>query len=211
MYIEQTATDAKEAKLHHSLITKSLNTLLGIISGLVCDGDLNDKEIAYLSTWCSEHEQLARVYPANIIYRRVHEVLMNGKISEEDRNHFSEELRNISGNDFNNTGSALPEHISSVFDDDPLVVIENNTFVLTGKFLFGTRNACEKAIMDRKGIVKQYVTNDTNFLVVGSLSSPDWITENFGRKIQKAAEMSTSGDFEISIIREVDWTMSLNK
>ena len=64
MYVEQTATAAKETKLH-SLITKSLNTLLGIISGLVCDGDLNDKEIAYLSTWCSEHEQLARVYPWN--------------------------------------------------------------------------------------------------------------------------------------------------
>lgn len=209
MFIHQSENNAKESKLHQSLITKSLNTLLGIISGLVCDGDLNDSEISYLRTWCSEHEFLAKVYPANIVYRRIHEVLMHGKISDEDRNHFTEELQNISGNDFSNTGSALPEHIASIFDDDPFVVIENNTFVFTGQFLFGTRIACEKAITDRHGFVKSYVTNDTNFLVVGSLSSPDWITANFGRKIQKAAEMSNSGDYEISIIREVDWVLSL--
>jgi hypothetical protein len=45
--------------------------------------------------------------------------------------------------------------------------------------------------------------------VVGTRTSPDWIADKFGRKIQKAAEMASSGDYEISIIREVDWAMSL--
>ena len=55
----------------------------------------------------------------------------------------------------------------------------------------------------------QHLTNQTNYLVIGSRSSPDWITENFGRKIQKAAEMASSGDFEIAIIREADWAMQV--
>ena len=45
--------------------------------------------------------------------------------------------------------------------------------------------------------------------MVGTRTSPDWIADKFGRKIQKAAEMASSGDYEISIIREVDWAMSL--
>jgi hypothetical protein len=58
-------------------------------------------------------------------------------------------------------------------------------------------------------MVKNYITNNTNYLVIGTRTSPDWIAENFGRKIQKAAEMSSSGDYEIAIIREVDWAMNL--
>ena len=53
------------------------------------------------------------------------------------------------------------------------------------------------------------VSRKTNYLIVGSLASPNWIIENFGRKIQKAAEMAQSGDFEISIIREADWAIAL--
>jgi hypothetical protein len=48
-----------------------------------------------------------------------------------------------------------------------------------------------------------------NYLVVGAMASPTWIESNFGRKIQKAAEMAESGDFEIAIIRETDWAMAL--
>jgi NAD-dependent DNA ligase len=96
-----------------------------------------------------------------------------------------------------------------VFDDDPMVIIEENKFVFTGIFLFGTRAACESAVIRRGGMIASSVTTDTNYLVVGSRSSPDWIVANFGRKIQKAAEMAISGDFEISIIREADWVASL--
>ena len=57
--------------------------------------------------------------------------------------------------------------------------------------------------------MKDYITEKTNYLVIGTRTSPDWIAENFGRKIQKAAEMATSGNYEISIIREADWVMGL--
>jgi hypothetical protein len=41
------------------------------------------------------------------------------------------------------------------------------------------------------------------------MASPDWIVANFGRKIQAAAEMAQSGQYEIAIIREADWVMAL--
>ena len=199
----------KHKKMEASLIIKSLNSLMGIIAGVVGDGELNNKEILFLKTWCDENRHIAGEYPANIIFRSVHEVLIDNVITEKERDHLLHVLKNISGNDFSNTGSALPEHIESIFDNDPTVIFANNEFVFTGEFMFGTRVACQQAVTRRGATVKDYVTHKTNYLVIGTRSSPDWITQNFGRKIQKAAEMASSGDFEISVLREVDWTISL--
>jgi NAD-dependent DNA ligase len=199
----------KNAKLETSLIIKSINSLLGIVSGIVSDGELNELELRYLKIWCDENKHIANQYPANIIFRRIHEVFIDSVITQEEREYLLNELKIISGNDFSNTGSALPEHIESVFDDDPTVIFNQNEFVFTGRFMFGTRSACESAVLQRGGMVKNYITNSTNYLVIGTRTSPEWIAENFGRKIQKAAEMSSSGDYEISIIREVDWAMNL--
>ena len=199
----------KHKKMETSLIIKSLNSLMGIIAGVVGDGELNNKEILFLKTWCDENRHIAGEYPANIIFRSVHEVLIDNVITGEERDHLLHVLKNISGNDFSNTGSALPEHIESIFDNDPTVIFADNEFVFTGEFMFGTRVACQQAATRRGATVKDYVTQKTNYLVIGTRSSPDWITENFGRKIQKAAEMASSGDFEISVLREVDWTISL--
>jgi NAD-dependent DNA ligase len=199
----------KASKIDTSIIVKSLNSLLGIVSGLVSDGELNDKEIIFLKTWCDENRHIAGEYPANIIFRRLHEVLLDGIITSEERDHLLHELTILSGNNFAETGSALPEHIEAVFDNDPTVVFEGNEFVFTGKFVFGTRPTCEAAVIKRGSQVKDYITQNTNYLVIGTRSSPEWIAENFGRKIQKAADMAQSGDFDISIIREADWAMSL--
>jgi NAD-dependent DNA ligase len=188
---------------------KGLQSLMGIVSGLVCDGHLNDNEIRYLKTWMNDNEDLASIYPANIVYRRVREVLIDDLITEEERDHLTKEMQILTGNNFIETGAALPEHIASVFDDDPHVIFEQNVFVLTGEFLWGTRKECFREIEKRGGLPKDSVTKETNYLVIGTMSSPDWIVSNFGRKIQKAAEMVESGNAEISIIREVDWSMAL--
>lgn len=199
----------KKIAIDQRNITKGLNTLMGIVSGIVCDDHLHDNEIHYLMTWLKENEHIANKYPANIVYRRIHEVLHDGIVTPEEREHLLNELKVLSGNDFTNTGAALPEHIHSAFDDDPLVIHEGNVFVLTGGFLYGTRSVCQKAIEKRGGIAESNVTKRTNYLVVGSTASPDWIVANFGLKIQKAAEMAASGDYEIAIIREADWVMAL--
>lgn len=188
---------------------KALNTLMGIVNGVVCDDHLHDNEIIFLSTWMSENRDVANSYPGNVIYRKVKEVLNDGIITAEERDHLLSELKILSGNDFSNTGSALPEHIASIFDDDPHVIHKGNRFVLTGEFLYGTRASCHRVIESRGGIVSDNITNKTNYVVVGSRSSPDWITENFGRKLQKAAEMIESGEYEICIVREADWVMAI--
>jgi len=196
-------------KTETAIVVKSLNSLMGILSGIVSDGELNNKEILFLKTWCDENRHITGEYPANIVFRRVHEVLIDGVITDEERQRLLRELKVISGNYFSTTGSAMPEHIESIFDNDPTIIYENNEFVFTGEFIFGTRAACQRAVLRRGGTIKDCMTLSANYLVIGSRSSPDWIAENFGRKIQKAVKMASSGEYEIAIIREADWTMSL--
>lgn len=206
---DKNAESSKKFSIDHKNSTKALLTLMGIVNGIVCDNQLHDNEIIFLSSWMSDNEVIARSYPANVIYRRVREVLQDGVITQDERDHLLNELKILTGNQFSNTGDVLPDHISSIFDDDPHVIIQGNVFVLTGEFIYGTREYCKRAIEKRGGITAASVTSKTNYLVVGSRSSTDWIAENFGRKIQKAAEMVQSGNFEISVIREADWTMAI--
>ncbi len=42
----------KHKKIETSLIIKSLNSLMGIIAGIVGDGELNNKEILFLKNLC---------------------------------------------------------------------------------------------------------------------------------------------------------------
>ena len=200
---------ATDAAMQQRLVTRSLNQLMGIVNGVLCDGQLHDSEVHFLSTWLQENEQLKTVYPASLIYRLIREALSDGVLTQDEKEHLLRSLSEISGNDFWKTGAALPETIASVFDDDPTVIFTDNVFVMTGEFMFGTRSACHKATERRGGLPKDSVTNKTNYLVVGSMASPAWIEANFGRKIQRAAEMAESGDFEISIIRETDWALAL--
>lgn len=204
-----TLLTAEVAATHQRLVTRSLNQLMGIVNGVVCDGELHDSEVHFLSTWLQENEQLRDVYPANVIYRLVRETLADGVLTQEEKEHLLKSLSAISGNEFWKTGAALPEHITVIFDNDPMVVFPENTFVMTGDFMFGTRRACHKATEQRGGLTSDNVSKKTNYLVIGALASPYWIESNFGRKIQKAAEMAQSGDFEIAIIREADWAMAL--
>ena len=189
--------------------TKGIQSLIGIVSGLVCDGQLNDSEISYLSTWIAENQELADVFPATIIFRRVREVLADNLITAEERDHLLKEFQELSGNRFHETGAAQPEAISSIFKPNAQVSFQNKVFVFTGEFLWGTRRECFKAVEKRGAIAKDSVTKDTNFLVIGAMASPDWIAANFGRKIQKAVDMSNSKKHDIAIIQEDTWTAFL--
>ena len=42
---------AKNIALDQRKTTNALNTLMGLVNGIVCDGVLNDVEIQFLSTW----------------------------------------------------------------------------------------------------------------------------------------------------------------
>jgi NAD-dependent DNA ligase len=184
-------------------MTKAMQTLLGICRGLTADNHLNDDEIGFLSTWILDNQEVGNEWPGSVIRERIQHVMADGVISEEEREQLLDTLKSISGDEFKETGSA--EAAPVIFPTEEVdIQVEGSTFCLTGKFIFGPRSSVERVIESKGGSISSSITQKTDYLIIGTLSSPDWLHANHGLKIQKAVEMKNSGG-KISIITEKAW------
>lgn len=187
----------------HSL-NKAVGQLLGIVTGVVADGELTDKEVMFLKIWLTEHETVAAEWPGSAIYRAVSEVLFDGVITDEERLYLVDVLQQLVRTDFAMTGAALPDGPVLPVDDQVTVELVNAGVCHTGEFLFGTRAAVERATLKAGGLPVDNVTRRTDVLVIGSRLSAQWAQTTYGRKIQKAKELQDAGT-GIEIISERRW------
>jgi NAD-dependent DNA ligase len=186
---------------------RSLGALVGIAQGLLCDRRLDDKEIHFLHDWLQQNIEIARRWPGDIVHTRVREVLVDGVVTEDERNFLVKTLLNLIGSD----GADLPKpaHVTGLaYDDADPLLFNGKVFCLTGDFVYGPRKSCECVIKKRGGAVSSGVTQKLSYLVIGSLGSPEWKHGSFGLKIEKAMEYKRSGR-EIFIVREDCWTKSV--
>ena len=60
------------------------------------------------------------------------------------------------------------------------------------------------------GEVGQMPGQETDYLVIGELCSPDWVHTTFGRSIEKGVELKQQGH-PIKILSEEHWVNSLSQ
>jgi NAD-dependent DNA ligase len=185
-----------------------MQTLLGICTGICADDFISDREIHFLKTWLNENENVGQYWPGSTITKRVTDILSDGKISEEEKQDFLHLLLEITGTHFAETGSAAPESPALPIDDDPSIYIRNMSFCFTGRFYFGTRAACERAILKLGGIAVDNVSSKLNYLVIGGLIEPSWAHTTYGRKIESATKHQQSGA-DLLIVSEHQWTQAI--
>ncbi len=203
-----TTADAVAHQLANHQLTRSIQMLMGIVTGIVSDGALHDMELQMLRTWLSENQRVSEVWPGSAIARQIDEVLADGVITPEERAHLLDNLQRFVGNDFANTGSVTPEVATLPFDDEAEVDVRMRGVCLTGEFVYGTRAKCERLTEKVGGITLPGVSKKTSYLVVGTHVSPAWVNTSYGRKIMQAMELKLSGH-GIAIIREERWLKSL--
>lgn len=201
----QTAT---LVSIQHRLLTKAAQTLIGICSGITADGAIHDREVQFLSTWLAENPDVARTWPGCEIARRIRSILADGIITPDERADLQDTLQLMCGNFFDGTGAAAPEGPALPIDDDPCILFQHRTFCFTGRFLFGTRAACERAILALGGTAVDSVSKRLDYLVVGTMIEPQWANTTYGRKIEKAVSCRDDGS-EIVIVSERQWTAAL--
>lgn len=195
----------------HRLLTRSAQTLLGICSGLIADGDLNDAEISFLQTWLLENQDIVSVWPGSVIADRIKSSIANGNISETDRSDLLATLRELTGTNFSETGSAQADSPANLPVDDAVNVnFADMQFCFSGKFIYGTRETCHRTTNALGGIVAQNVAHDLDYLVIGSLIKRDWAYESYGRKIEKAAQLRQANG-RPAIISEAHWTAAVKQ
>lgn len=190
-------------------LTKASQVLTGIVTGIVADGQLHDMEIQILSGWLTAHEEVTQHWPGNAIAKLVRQVMEDGVITEEERTHLVGELQAMVGNDFAETGSVSDEVIQLPFDDAAPRLISGSRVCLTGTFVYGTRNACERLAIQAGLEPSSSVSKKVHALIVGTHVSPDWVNTSYGTKIIRAMELREEGH-PILIVRERDWIDNLS-
>lgn len=191
------------------LLKRSCEALLGICSGLIADGELNDKEIIFLSTWLAENEAISKTWPGEVVFAKVREVLADGVVSPEERAYLVNIIEQLAGGSFAETGAIGFNSNGLPTDDSVEVEISGRLFCFTGQFLFGTRTSCEKAIGARGGEAAPNITKKTHYLVIGELASRSWKNTSHGTKIENAVSLQAQG-VPIRIISEAHWVRKLS-
>lgn len=204
--IKQTLLDVQRAIMdmpNIDLYSKEsdINLLNGLCKGIVADRDLSIDEINYLDWWLTQNGMLKRNYPGKHLYQLVKTIKEDGVIDQNESDLLYKALVDFSGTDLN-TGIVDGLSCQLPCDDIDSLDLYGASFCLTGNFVIGKRSIVSKMIEDAGGSVTDRVTQSTNYLVIGGLSSRDWRYSTHGRKIEKAIDDRDSGKSSVKITTE---------
>ena len=186
-----------------------MDSLYGLCSGLLADQKLTDEEIIFLDTWLKEHSDICKDFPANVISSRVRDVLADGIITEEERADLYETISKMLGGTLEDTGVVDGLATRLPVDEVDRIEIPGRRFCFTGKFVYGPRSKCERAVIEMGGEVLKNITAKLDYLVIGTFASRDWAHTSHGRKIEKALEYKEKGR-KIFIVAEETWVKHIS-
>lgn len=201
-------TDFNGEKLNFNAkhrLARAVDQLIGICAGIAADSVLNDQELAFLSTWLTENPEVCAEFPGNQIARRVQATMADGVITESERGDLLETLRQISGNHFSETGAAAADTAAIPSDNPESITFAGKRYCFSGRFMFGSRPACQEAVIALGAQCDSDITLKTDYLVIGTLNSVDWKHESFGRKIERAQKLRDEGSKRPLILTEEQW------
>jgi len=86
-------------------------------------------------------------------------------------------------------------HINPEVYDDPMpdVVFSGKKFVLTGNFVTASRSKVREGIERRGGVVQGQTYPGTDYVLVGTLGSEEWLGDGYGSKIEHALQLKARG------------------
>ena len=194
----------------HRRMERDISEMLGLAKGLLADGRVDENEVILLRTWLKAHPDLRTTWPGDVLTERMERIFADGTVSTEEREDLRELLVDLVGGDAGiigteNAATTLP------FDKPaPQMLFRDHVFVLTGKFAFGPRFACQHVTQQAGAVCEENVTQRSHYLVIGTFGSRDWVHTSHGRKIEEAIECRGKGQ-EVFIVGEDHWAASLPK
>ncbi|MBR2677754.1 MAG: hypothetical protein IKE28_12730 [Solobacterium sp.] len=163
----------------YSRTTIALQTLKGIVNGIIADDVINEGELLSLRAWMSQNMELHGNYPFDTLFETIEKVMEDNTITSEEQ----EELLSIFRRFTDPIGLAQDMDVS----------IAGKTCCLSGNFVYGSKSTVEKKIIEMGGTIVPSVTKKTDVLIVGGQGSSAWAYGNYGNKVKKALQMQQSG------------------
>jgi len=189
-------------------IERSIDEMLGICKGITADSNVSQDEALFLYNWIRANAHVKAEWPVNIILARLQDFLADGVLDKDEKRELFDLLKNTVG------GQAAYEeacNLSAMLPLDtppPAIRFNERVFCLTGRFAYGSRRECSEEIINLGGWVHPHITQNVDYLVIGTMCSRDWIHTNYGRKIERAIEYRAQG-LGIAIVSEDNWASQL--
>ncbi|MFT7245445.1 MAG: NAD-dependent DNA ligase [Candidatus Azotimanducaceae bacterium] len=184
-----------------------IDELIGICRGVIADDVVDEREVIFLGQWIENHRHIAELWPVNVLYARITEMLLDGVLTATEQRELLITLKELTGESSTfqepNRSTLLP-----IDKPAPEIVYAGKSFCLTGRFVFASVIECEETIAEMSGAIDEAPNRDTDYLVIGELCNPDWVHTTFGRSIEKAVELRVQG-CRIKILSEEHWVNSL--
>ena len=184
---------------------RGVDELLGICKGIIADGKVVQPEAQFLSNWLIANPQVTSDWPGNVIAARLYAYLADGVLDENEQKDLEELLLKVTGDDPSGLLKFNPSAKFPLDDPPPNITFIDQSFCLTGRFVFGDRSAVVNEIVQLGGRVEERVTKGLDYLIIGYLGSRDWLHSSFGTKIKAAVDINQSRSGEIYIVGEDHW------
>ena len=182
----------KPTRSHKSVYneqTQSLQVLHGLLLGIITDDVLAESKVYALKKWLEDNSNLAGNYPFDRVFNLVSAALEDGILEQSELDEMLCMFKQFTAPTEHNDDS------SSISD------LTDKLICLTGEFSYAPRSDIEDLISQVGGICKSSVTGKTDYVIVGSLGSPDWSCGAYGSKVKKALELQSKGK-SIKILKE---------
>jgi len=187
---------------------RDVSECLGLAKGVLADGMVVESEAHTIRQWIAAHPDAVEQWPVNILRRRLERIYEDGRVNEAERKDLAELLATLVGGQ---AGILAGQDAATDLPIDrppPALVWACSIFVFTGQFAFAPRAECERQVMRLGGLCQSSITKRTNYLIIGTFGSRDWVHTSFGRKIEKAVEYREAGQ-RLAIVNEDHWAASL--
>lgn len=207
-YLDEDGQPLESAYNWDRRLDRGMDELIGIARGVLADGALVIQEARFMLDWLNRNEPVRRDFFGRFLHDALTCALADGELSAEEEDALIGMLLKFVG--------PLPEGMAETSystdlpldDPPPLVELSGKAFCFTGRFIFGSRIECQRAVTSWGALIHKYPVNSTHYLVIGDVGSRDWIHSNCGRKIERAIEIRAQGH-PIKIVAEQHWLRCL--
>lgn len=209
--------DQVSATAYYDLVTSSIQTLHGLLHGILADTEISTEEVLQLNSWLEDRSILKGTYPFDEIYSLLSSILADGVVTEDEKDllkaFFAEFIDTKDSYNINAPDIALLQEqysVQGICAKDPDITVPGHTFCFTGASSRATRNKIAEEIVSHGGIFNNSVTKKTEYLIVGADGNPCWAFSCYGRKVEKAVAMRKEGA-KIVIVNEHDFWSALDQ
>jgi hypothetical protein len=77
-------------KAEKSILVKSLNSLFGVVKGVISDEKVNEYEFQLIEKWVNEYEKFSNSFPYSHIIPKIRTILSDGIISKAEQKYLEE-------------------------------------------------------------------------------------------------------------------------